>query len=508
MHFRSISDKDKDANYSESDSSSDEDSSDNDTINPQFDQAFYKTLASIKKRDPTIYDGSVKFFGEFDTGKSIGEKKSEKAFTVKDYERKILLEKGGIYEDDEDGEAEVQDRRSQSPTYTQEQNSIKIEFKKLIDEDSSDGEEWGGIFRRRDKSKEEEAKDDEQYTKWLAGEQANIGENAEALKPLKDYWANPRLGKDETFLRDYILNNGYTKKDTDKVPTYEDITAAGDLNLSDDEAELEKQAEFEQKFNFRFEEPDSEFLKRYPRTIDNSVRKTDDRRKEKRVEVKERKQKEKEQKMRDLEMISALKKKEIEEKIEKLKQVTGNDELPFDGIDLDGDFDPDEYDRKMEAVFNNEYYQIDEGETKPECPDIEDLKVEDWDNYDPKGDNDDDRGDAVHCEDDEFNMDCDFDPEQQRKSFQDEIIDSTRDRRKRRKRRTKFVEMLKREKPIFDPNDEQTYGEYLEEYYKLDYEDVIGDVPCRFKYSETVPNDFGLSVEEVSKWFSEVHLQN
>lgn len=391
----------------------------------------------------------------------------------------------------------------------EEQATIKNEFNKIIyeNDENSDEEHWGGIFKKREKS-DNTNDTEEQYAKWLAGESsANVGENSETLKPLKEYWSNPKMSKEEQFLRDYILTNGYAKTDANKVPTYSEVVDSNEVisDLSADEAELEKQAQFEHKFNFRFEEPDSEFIQRYPRTIENSVRRSDNKRAEKRSELKERKQKEKQQKMKELEMLSAMKKREIEEKIDKLKQVAGAEALLFDNDDLNTDFDPEEYDQKMSAMFNNEYYQIDEGEAKPECPDIDDLMVEDWDNYDPKDDKEDaNNDDEPYCEDNEFNMDCDYleedSHEQAKKSFQNEIIDSTRGRRKRRKRQSKFAQIIKQGKPIFDEHDFETYGQYLDEYYKLDYEDIIGDVPCRFKYTETVPNDFGLTVEEVNNW--------
>ncbi|XP_075161308.1 protein KRI1 homolog [Haematobia irritans] len=506
--------KEKGFEASDSESSSEESSEDDEVLDPTFDQEFLSTLASLKSKDPKIYDKNTKFFEKVNknienvpdvdgdsNAKSGRKEKKLKPVTLKDYERKIILEKGGKFVDDCDDDDEPgKFSRENSPTLVEEERQLKDEFKKVMNDDDSEDEEFGGIFKKRQKTKIEQDAEQEDYLKWLAGKKETIKEDAEEkLKPLKNYWSNEKLPSSEKFLRDYILNKGYTDAENyAEIPTYEEIV--GDNGpLSEDEEELEKQAEFEEKYNFRFEDPDQEFIKRYPRTIEASVRRTDDKRKQKRQEIKERKQQEKELKMKELEMAKEMKRKEIQEKIEKLKMVTGNDELGFKDDDLEEDFDPEAHDRRMHELFNDDYYNVDEGEQKPECPsDIDELKVEDWDNYDPQHDwTNEEESYEPHCEDEDFIMDCDYDPAKAKEQMQKELIENTKTRKGRKGRRDRFMAMIKAEKPVFDPEDEKTYGEYIDEYYQLDCEDIIGDTPCRFKYVETTPNDFGLTIEEI-----------
>ena len=82
--------------------------------------------------------------------------------------------------------------------------------------------------------------------------------------------------------------------------------------------------------------------------------------------------------------MKALKRKEIVEQIRKLEKVTGSD-MAFKEEDLDDDFDPEAYDKRMQEVFEN----YDTGaagdpadDEKPEWSDMSDLDDDEEENWD------------------------------------------------------------------------------------------------------------------------------
>ncbi|XP_017779274.1 PREDICTED: protein KRI1 homolog [Nicrophorus vespilloides] len=433
-------------------------------MDEKMDLNFFKTLSSLKNKDPKIYDQNVRFFGDEVIKAPTKMKTKDKPIYIKDYERKMLLENGGVVSDDEE---QQENPRAQSPTFVQQQENLKRNLKKALNSvDDEDDGEWGGMFQTRTKSKEEEEKDEVDYKKWLQG-QSKISDNNDAakdLKPLKDYWNNPELNEGEKFLKDYILNKRFMDNDDDSyIPTYDEVVHDSDKDLSEDDEQIRKQEEFEHKYNFRFEEPDNDFIKRYPRTVDNSVRREDDRRKTKRVEIKERKLMEKQKKMEELEHLKKMKRLEIEEKLKALKEITGNDDVPFNDDDLEGDFDPNAHDKRMQMVFNNDYYSV-EDEEKPVFSDMDDeLEIDqpfepiDYASGELNENYDNEEAEAPHCEDANFNMDCDY----QQKTAEEEIKENMKKQKWRRKR-SHVSKALMKEKPTFDPED-QEYEEYFNE---------------------------------------------
>ncbi|XP_043550827.1 protein KRI1 homolog [Chiloscyllium plagiosum] len=505
------------ADEEESSSSESDDDSEVET-DPKLDMEFYKTLSLLKQKDPKIYQRDAQFYSVEESSQNDDEsaaKKKEKPMYLKDYERKVILEKEGKYEDEESDEEglSVKIERVTSPTYMEEQKRLRENFRKFVedsDEDGDSGSDGGfGLLKPRVKSEEEKEKEEESYINWLKGQNdLQVKEELRDIQYLRDYWNDPQLDEGERFLRDYILNKRYLEEeeeDEERIPTYDEIVE-DEVDDSEDDGELflRKQEDFERKYNFRFEEPDAEFIKSYPRTIATSVRAKDDRRKRKREEIKERKRKEKEKKQEEIKQLKKLKRMEIINKLNRLKEITGNETVGFDEQHLEEDFDPVKHDQLMQQFFNDDYYGVGD-EHKPQFEDDEELGDEwNWDTWTgaedgcAEGEEEEQsqrESFEPHCEDPDFIMDADYDPSQQ-------VISSKKKKKQnapfmgKKRQKSKFAEAVSKAKPAFDPKD-KTFEQYLDEYYKLDYEDIIDDLPCRFRYRQVLPNDFGLSTEEI-----------
>lgn len=158
-------DKDQSAVFydSEEEESTDEEEDENaELLTPEVDAQIMKTIAAIRTKDPRVYDAKKEFFDgeEIEKAKKNWEEKQKQAgkkVTLKDYHREVLLEDGGII--DEDDEAAPAPK-----THVQEQEEMKSDFKRAIMADDDDED---GFFTMRDKTSDDLAAEEEDYKRFL-----------------------------------------------------------------------------------------------------------------------------------------------------------------------------------------------------------------------------------------------------------------------------------------------------------------------------------------------------
>jgi protein KRI1 len=167
------------------------------------------------------------------------------------------------------------------------------------------------------------------------------------------------LNPKERWLRQYVWGDGWKQAAG---------AAAGD-GSSDDEEHVEQMEEFETKYNFRFEEPGAAVVTSYGRKegegFDASLRRKDNSRSEKRKRREERQLKEKQQRKEELKTLRNIKKQEAQAKLEQLREEAGKKKISKKILKcsaLEDDFDEEEHDRMMQAMFDDEYYDEEEDE--------------------------------------------------------------------------------------------------------------------------------------------------
>lgn len=310
----------------------------------------------------------------------------------------------------------------------------------------------------------------------------------------------------DKFLLDFIKNKRWVdqnelESDSDndepmkpRIIDNEDDGHDSDASLQ----ELDKTDDFESKYNFRFEEANENSgaalsVVGYSRTaLSDTVRRKDESRKLKRQQRKERKEAERKAKEERLKRLKNAKKEELEDRIKQIKSVLGDkvDEAAVekpgdDNIDeemvaklMEGDFDPDKFEDIMSKMYSDDFYAQEEKEWKTDLDVKESLKKANEEdgivlNEEGEGDVYDDAGGEMEYEG-EYDETEDYGEE-------DLDVDA-RDK-----------DVTEKESSL----DKKLKERMLDELYKLDYEDIIGDMPTRFKYRKVEKNRYGLTSEEI-----------
>lgn len=502
----------------------------------RVDKGIADTLDALRRRDPKIYDKGFRAFGDEDEdeddeegdsgGKKAGEEEKLKASrggqggdsasasegesesedldsgdepvagwdaiaekakeaaeggktTLKDYVRENLLRDGRLSDSEDEQRFERKEGRRRAHD-TRQVTFQENEENEENDDDGNDGdddddndddddeEDGGDFFKKKEKTQEELAEEEKDFERFLSKKTATVAPKAGDELLLHSYLERESKDEKDMFLRDFVLNNGWLNRGGGPAP------GANDYKIEIDNADLSKKIpkvklpegedaivdaaaedsddfedkvdEFEHKYNFRFEEPGGTEVVSHARTIEGSMRRPDERRKAAREARRKRKQHEKLVKTEEIKHLKNVKKREIEARLLALEEAAG-DGADFTGFDLDADFDPDDFSRQMESRFGDEYYEKEDGDMQELGK--EEVVVASEKRLKPKL-----GGRGNDGEDNERASDGDAPLRED-------------------------VERL------------------MDEYYSLDYEDIIGGTPVRFKYKKVDKETFSMDPAEI-----------
>ena len=531
-----LKEKLKDQEDDDDESSEDEDGK---MLTPAMDVQIFRTIDKIRNKDPSIY-GQGRFFADggeddeadededVDEGEDEDEEAAAKApaarpkLTLKQQ----LLEQGAtaLVSDDEDEDetaaAKPPRRNKASLVYNEEQQKLRAAFlaeaKVAVDdegEEEATGAAGGGPatgLRKKAVTKEEREREQQEYASWLRHQLLTEHQGSVAVDDsvtLRRYLYGEQLDANERFLRDYVLNAMWKSPatanaaDEDDEDGYEEgggvgvgasdvaaraakaRAAAGATGEPDDEEEdFEDRADdFERKHNFRYEEEGAATLAGHPRHDPSSVRRQAQlsRGREREEAKKARKAEARAQKEAELKRLKNLKKQEILERLRAIEHVTGG-AAALTEVDLSGDFDPEAWDKRMAEVFNEDYYEAEDGEWRD--------------------------GDDDEEEEEDGGVDAAIERDLARAGASGAQWASKKNGGgsggggggSGRSGGGGFEAITARLKASGDKSAKRTAQQYMEEYYALDYEDLIGgDLPTRFKYVEVPASGFGITDVEM-----------
>ncbi|KAF4658482.1 hypothetical protein FOL47_007968 [Perkinsus chesapeaki] len=500
----------------ESSSSSSDEDSDAEMLTEGVEKKIMDTLNRIKSHDPTLKETKEPVFKDDDfVVENAGKrKKREKKLTHKELMRKRLLEEGAEAAVDDDDEEEQ--KVAQTSRQAGEDARRALMDAMGVDEDSESAADSDDDFLVvRGKTAEEQDEEDREYKKWERGQLAKAANEGNEQILMERYFRDTdeggenKLDNDDAFLRDYIMNKGWLEKQSMQPNEYSS-------DGSDDE--LDREDDFEREYNFRFEEEKGASLVGHSRNVNDSVRVKDDKRKRKRQEKEARKAEEKAKRAEELKRLKNLKRQEIQRRLEVIAKVTGSSvpKISESGEKLlDGEWDPQAHDKLMrETVLGEGYDDQEESAESVEAPTPEDVPDAEstagfandestqwgqWDGLEAQDEAEREEQDDEHewwlcdgcqkpilpgkrlfqckqCEDYALCQPCHKNTTHRHAFVKSRVPDGCEPP-------TGVEQMLSKEK---------------EEEYEMDFEDMIGDLPTRFKYRKVEPGSIhNLNAEDI-----------
>ncbi|KIP08682.1 hypothetical protein PHLGIDRAFT_12467 [Phlebiopsis gigantea 11061_1 CR5-6] len=521
-----------DAEEDEEDDSEEAESEDEDgeELTPAVDAAILRTLARIKRKDPSIYEQEKDVFEGIPRLEEVQKTGDVKVLTKsrkKDKSKPLTIKQQNIQA------ALHPDSRSPSPqpmTHAQEQEALRDEtiaaFHTAVD--GTNGDEDDDLLVPREKATDELEREEEEYQEFLKrevgtdlkelitvdegsssllSEEPEIDRETKKKKKIKksEKTKKSKTEEDQEFLMNYILNRGWIDRSAKRLPTYSEITSSktkkdkgktrADSPMDEDEdaeeaqlsasenglEEVEDEDEFneiadrfESSYNFRFEEPGADQIPRYPRNIDSLVRRQDSTRKEERERRKARKEEEMLKKKEEVKRLKALKMKDIRQKLERIGK-EGGKEVDKTGalqeLDLEGDWDPEAHEAQMAKIYGSDDggFVDEEKPTWDDDIDIGNIIPEEAESSSKKKKKKKKKADEREVDGvDVDDMDADV-----VRMIDGEEWDGTEEMRKAK------------------------LNEYMDELYELEFNDMVAGIPTRFKYAKVNQQSFALNPVEI-----------
>jgi len=399
-----------------------------------------KTITMIKNKDKRIYEEDFQPFegaASEENSSSESEKEEKNPVRYKDMVRKRALDKEGKEDNDSD-ESDSEERREYgagsdaiNPSYVESQAHLKSAFKEAVESDDEDD-----VVTLKVKSKKELVEEEDEFQKYvsdLKAKDSRVNKDGEGVKMVEEFFNAPVKNSDDAFLRNFILKRSWIEKSEDY----------GSDDVEEDEDFEDAADTFEAKYNFRFEEEGAEKIESHPRTLETSVRRKEKARKRQRLEKRDRKNSEKIKRQEELRRLKNLKKQELESRLQKSFKAAGVKNRKQKTItcdDLDAEFDPEEWDKKMNEMFDDDYYNE---------------------------------------SDEEFGTKDEGEPKAVKMKA---VIQKSEDQQSENEQ-------------VVEAEDDHA----LDELHDLDYEGTIdgGRIKTRFRYRQVEPESYGLSAEEI-----------